>query len=66
MSSLKHDNIKFLDATSEAVQMTTASFQASPPQGEPGPKHVNVIIQMTEVTFNIGIITLWVSHLYNL
>lgn len=38
----------------------------SPPQGEPGPKHVNVIIQMTEVTFNIGIIVLPVSHLYNL
>lgn len=39
---------------------------ASAPQGEPGPKHVNVIIQMTEVTFNIGIIMLWVSYLDNL
>lgn len=54
MSSLKHDNIKFLDAASKTVQMAPP-FAAA--QGEPGPGHVNVIIQMTEVTFNIGIIT---------
>lgn len=58
MSSLKHDNIKFLDATSKTVQMAPPFATA---QGEPGPGHVNVIIQMTEVTFNIGIIMLWVS-----
>lgn len=67
MSSLKHDNIKLPGChRRNSSDGTTASFQVSPPEGEPGLKHVNVIIQMTEVTFNIGIIMLWVSHLHNL
>lgn len=62
MSSLKRDNIKFLDATSK----TGAAAAPSRPQGEPGPRTVNIIIQMTEVTFNTGIITFPASLLYNL
>lgn len=43
--------------------------QVAPPSsvlGQHSPKHVNVVIQMTEVTLNIGIIVFRVSHLCNL
>lgn len=52
MSSLKHDNIKFLGATSEAVQKARL-FPSWPPllKESLAPMHVNVIIQMTEATF---------------